>query len=52
MSVGFIRMSPYWQYVTVYLGNPCIQVILRSPPRGFSMNQYVGDRAKIKRKTC
>lgn len=52
MSVGFIRVSPYWQYVTVYRGKPCIHVIFRMPPLGFSINQYTGDNAKINRRTC
>ena len=37
MSVGFILLSPYWQYVTIYLGSPCIQGIFLIPPIGFSI---------------
>lgn len=47
MSVGFILVSPYWQYVTVYLGSPLIKSIFLMPPRGFSINQYFGDSAII-----
>lgn len=48
MSVGFILVSPYWQYVTVRLTPPVrlrnssMNCILRRSPRGFSMNQYFG----------
>lgn len=48
MSVGFMRVSPYWQYVTVCRGRPDMKSIFRIPPRGFSMNHQVGDRAMIR----
>lgn len=48
MSVGFILVSPYWQYVTVYLGNPLIKSIFLMPPLGFSMNQNFGDKAMMR----
>lgn len=36
-SVGFIRLSPYWQYVTVWRGNDWTTGNLRNMPRGFSI---------------
>lgn len=52
MSVGFILVSPYWQYVTVYRGNPSMKLILRSAPLGFSINQYFGVSASIRQIVC
>lgn len=48
ISVGFMRVSPYWQYETVLRTPPVsfrkssMNGILRSMALGFSMNQYVG----------
>src|ERR1700691_1645577 len=56
ISVGFMRVSPYLQYVTVCL-TPSIsrttssnQRIFRSIPLGFSMNHHRG-RADLMRST-
>ena len=44
MSVGFMRVSPVWQYVMVWRVNRCMKESLRSLARGFSMNHHVGFR--------
>lgn len=46
-SVGFIRVSPYLQYVVVYLGIPRIHHIFRNPPRGFSIIKIFGSNSFI-----
>src|SRR5277367_2263755 len=54
ISVGFMRLSPYWQYVTV-LRTPSIRRTassnhrsLRSIPLGFSTNHHRGFVASIR----
>src|SRR5690606_24650579 len=42
MSVGFMRLSPYWQSVTVSRRCPWTTRIFLAMPRGFSTNHAVG----------
>lgn len=42
MSVGFIRVSPYWQYVTVTRRTPASRGSFLSIARGFSIKKYRG----------
>ena len=47
VSVGFMRSSPSWQYVTVRRSNPSSRPSVRSLARGFSMIQYSGRSAAM-----